>query len=298
MSEPGSPSLEQLKVFLSVIDAGGFAAAARRLGRATSAVNYQVEALEAQLGLQLFDRHATRRPVLSAAGRALQAEACAVLQGVDALKAKARGLLAGLEAEVSLVVDVMLPTRRLVDAAQAFQAAFPTVALRLHVESLGAVAERVREGSAAIGVGGPLQGSGHDLTWIGVGEVELTPVAAPDHPLARAGTIMPGEARDHIQLVLSDRSSLTRDQDFGVLGRQTWRLADLSAKHALLLAAVGWGSMPAPMVEADLAAGRLVALPLPDWPAHRYPFHLFHRADTPPGPAARWLIERFMGQDT
>jgi hypothetical protein len=30
-----------------------------------------------------------------------------------------------------------------------------------------------------------------------------------------------------------------------VVGTKSWRLADLGAKHALLLAGVGWGNMPA-----------------------------------------------------
>jgi len=52
------------------------------------------------------------------------------------LRAKLKGMLNGLEAEVALVVDVMLPTERLVDAIRAFEREFPTVALRLHVEAL------------------------------------------------------------------------------------------------------------------------------------------------------------------
>ena len=51
------------------------------------------------------------------------------------LRAKLMGMLDGLEAEVALVVDVMLPTERLVDAMQAFEREFPTVALRLHVQA-------------------------------------------------------------------------------------------------------------------------------------------------------------------
>ena len=296
MVEPRSPTLDQLEVFLAVVETGGFAAAARRLGRVTSAISYQIDTLEAQLGVALFDRSATRRPELSVAGKALLPEARAVTDGVDALKSKARGLIAGLEAEVSLVVDVMLPSWRLVEAARGFQAAFPTVPLRLRVEGLGAVGQLVLDGEVTIGVSGPIEGLGQDLVWIGVGDVELTPVAAPDHPLARMTAIAPGEARDHIQLVLSDRSPLTQGQDFGVLARNTWRLGDLSAKHALLLAGVGWGSMPRAMVERDLQEGRLVTLALPEWPGHVYQFHLIHRADTPPGPAARWLIETLVGQ--
>lgn len=57
-------------------------------------------------------------------------------------------------------------------------------------------------------------------------------------------------------MVLTDRSSLTEGDDFGVLGARSWRLADLGAKHALLMAGVGWGNMPEPIVRDDLAAGR------------------------------------------
>ena len=51
MQGPGLPSLDQLKVFLTVVETGSFAAAGRRLRRATSAVSYSVANLEQQLGV-------------------------------------------------------------------------------------------------------------------------------------------------------------------------------------------------------------------------------------------------------
>jgi DNA-binding transcriptional LysR family regulator len=81
-----------------------------------------------------------------------------------------------------------------------------------------------------------------------------------------------------------------------VFARRTWRLADLGAKHALLLAGVGWGSMPDPVVRGDIEAGRLVELDLGDWRDAVYMMNAIHRGDRPPGPATRWLIERFAGQ--
>ena len=296
MSEPGSPSLSQLQVLLTVVDAGSFAAAARRLNRATSAITYAIDNLEAQLGLPLFDRVATRKPELTQAGRAVVAEARMVTHGVDMLRAKVKGLLEGLEAEISLAVDVMLPTSRLVDALQAFQTTFPTVPLRLHVETLGAVTQLVRDREATVGISGPLHVDVAGLEHIAIGGVRLVPVAAPFHPLARLRTLTPGAARNHIQLVLTDRSKLTEGQDFGVFSMKTWRLADLGAKHALLLAGVGWGNMPAPMVQGDLDAGRLIRLALPEWSEDTYPLKILYRTDAPPGPAAQWLIERFKNQ--
>jgi DNA-binding transcriptional LysR family regulator len=123
--------------------------------------------------------------------------------------------------------------------------------------------------------------------------VQLVPVAAPRHPLAVSRRRIPlTELRDHVQLVLTDRSSLTEGRDFAVFALRTWRLGDLGAKHALLRAGLGWGSMPEAMVAEDIAAGRLVRLILEDLDAEPYPQYLIHRTDTPPGPAARWLAER------
>jgi DNA-binding transcriptional LysR family regulator len=70
----------------------------------------------------------------------------------------------------------------------------------------------------------------------------------------------------------------------------------LGSKHTLLKEGIGWGNMPLPMVESDLAAGRLVRLDLPDVRGGVYSLEAIYRAATPPGPAATWLIERFKSQ--
>lgn len=296
MANPGTPTLDQLRVFLTVVETGSFAGAARQLGRATSVISYAVANLEAQLGLALFDREATRKPRLTVAGRAVLAEARTVAHGIDGLRAKVRGLLGGLEAEINLAVDVMLPTSRVVEALTAFQREFPTVALRLHVEALGAVAQLVLDRTAVLGVSGPLASGIDGLERVEVGMVELVPVARPDHPLAGAAGAAPGAARDHVQLVLTDRSTLTEGRDFAVVSTRTWRLADLGAKHALLLAGLGWGNMPAPMVADDLRMGRLVRLRLAAGAAEPYRFQAIYRTETPPGPAGAWLLARLLDQ--
>jgi len=293
-TDPGTPTLDQLRVFLTVVDA--VAAAARRLGRATSVVSYAISNLEAQLGVLLFDRQSTRKPQLTEAGRAVLSEARTITNGINGLRAKVRGLLQGLEAEIHLVLDVMLPAARVVDALKAFRAEFPTVSLRLYIEALGTVREMVLDRTATIGVCGPLDVEIAGLERIGIGSVELIPVAAPDHQLALADRNPPGAGRDHIQLVLTDRSRLSDGQDRGVIGTQTWRLADLGSKHMLLREGIGWGYMPEPMVRDDLEGGRLVQLDLPEYKDGLLRLHAIHRTDTPPGPAGSWLIARFVAQ--
>lgn len=294
MSNPGTPTFDQLRIFLAIVDTGSFAAAGRKLHRAVSVISYGIANLEAQLGLTLFEREGTRKPQLTVAGRALLAEVRTISAGIDGLRAKVKGLLDGLEAEVDLAVDVMLPAHRLGRVLREFAQEFPTVQLRLHVEALGAITALVLDGAATIGVSGPLALGVDGLEAVAAGSTLMVPVAAPDHPLGQMRVVPPGVAREHTQLVLSDRSRFTHGRDFAVLSPKTWRLADLSAKHALLREGVGWGNMPLPMVEADIAEGTLVRLTLPDHTGGRYRLSGIWRRDTPPGPAAAWLLDRFV----
>ncbi|MGA1807331.1 MULTISPECIES: LysR family transcriptional regulator [Sphingobium] len=294
MNNPGTPTFDQLRIFLTIVDTGSFAAAGRKLNRAVSVISYGIANLEAQLGVLLFEREGTRKPQLTVAGRALLAEARSIAHGMDGLRAKVKGLLDGLEAEVNLAVDVMLPAERLGKVLRAFAKEFPTVQLRLHAEALGAIVAMVLDRGAVIGISGPLSAGVEGIESMSAGLVPMVPVAAPDHPLGRMEVIAPGAGRDYTQLVLTDRSRFTEGRDFSVASPKTWRLADLGAKHALLREGIGWGNMPLPMIEADLVAGTLVRLAMPDHPGGTYRFSGIWRRDTPPGPAASWLIEQFV----
>jgi len=294
VSNPGTPTLDQLRILLAIVDTGSFAAAGRKLGRAVSVISYGIGNLEAQLGLTLFEREGTRRPKLTVAGRAVLTEARSVAQGIDGLRATVKGLLGGLEAEVDLAVDVMLPAERLGQVLRDFAAQFPTVQLRLHVEALGAVTAMVLDGTSIIGLSGPLSSGVVGIESRLAGSVAMVPVAAPDHPLGRMAQIPPGAGREHIQLVLTDRSRFTEGQDYSVVSPKTWRLADLGAKHALLRQGIGWGNMPLQMIEPDLVSGALVRLAMPDHVGGTYRFAGIWRRDTPPGPAASWLLDQFV----
>lgn len=293
MRGPAVPSIDQLLVLLAVEEEGSFTAAARRLGRATSAISYAIDTLEQQLGLPLFDRGTTRKPRLTREGEAVVSEAKAVAFSVETLRARVRGFLDDLEPEVSLVVDSLLPTGRLTRLLRHFNDKFPTVPIRLLVETLGGVERALRDDHARIGVGSQLHMTMTGFRRVDIEAVRLIPVAAPGHPLARVTRAAPREASDFIQLILSERPAAD-GRDFGVVSLNSWRIGDLAAKHALLLAGLGWGGMPEPVVRADIEAGRLVRLELRNWRGGEYNLQAVHKVDTPPGPAGRWLIERLV----
>ena len=291
-------TIDQLRVFRRVVEAGSFSAAARAMHRAQSAITYAVQKLEDQLGTPLFDRSGYR-PVLSDAGRALLPRATRILDELAAFKSQAAAIAGGLEPEVSLVVDPLFSTERLMRALTEFQQRFPAVQLRVYVESLGASVQAVLDGKADLGIALEFAAASGDLGTLPLGEVELVPVAAPAHPLARMkGRIPPEALRDEVQLVLTDRSALTQGKDFSVFSTRTWRLADLGARHEMLLAGLGWGSMPLHMVDGDLAAGRLKRLDIrrPDGVTKlpRPAVVLARRKDKVLGPAGEWLAGRLV----
>jgi len=298
MPQP-APSFDQLQVMLVVVEAGSFSGAARRLNRAQSAVTYAIQRLEEQLGAPLFDRSAYR-PTLTEAGRTLLPRARLIADEMHALIDHAQGIAAGLEPELTLIVDAMFPMCVLLDALRTFGQRFPSVPPRIYVETLGGASELVLNGTCAIGLLMSFGSEFEPLQRRHLLDITLIHVAAPTHPLGRIeGPLSREELRRHVQLVLSDRSGLTGNRDYGVLSPQTWRLADLGAKHAMLTAGLGWGSMPEHLVADDLAAGRLKRLTIhsdkDDDPIVILPVCTAYRRDRPPGPAGRWLLAHMAG---
>jgi DNA-binding transcriptional LysR family regulator len=286
-------SLDHLRTFVAAADHGSFSAAGRAIGRAQSVVSQTIANLEAQLGVKLFER-VGRYPQLTLEGVHLLGDARQVVTDAEALKAKARSFSAGLEPELAIVVDVMFPQACLTDALKQFKEQFPSTPLRLHVEALGRVAELVLTGQCSLGITGTLPFLPPGLTAERMFSEEIVTVVAPKSPLAgRHGLVALRDLLGETQLVITDRSALTDGVDYGVQGKNIWRLADLGAKHAFLRAGLGWGHMPRWLVNDDLKDGRLVQIALEGPSAGMMPFQAVYPAERLPGPAGRWLIARF-----
>jgi len=284
-------SLDQIRIFIAAADTGSFSAAARRLNRAQSVVSQTIANLEVQLRIPLFDRDG-RYPRLTEQGRQMLADARSVAAGIDQLKARAKGMAEGLEPELAVVIDVMFPMVVLTRAVAEFGSVFPGTPLRVYVEALGGVAQSVLDRTCGLGVIGSLPVQTPELVNERLIGVEMVIVAAATHPLgALRGPIRTAEFAKHIQLVLTDRTTLSQGREFAVLSPRTWRLADLGAKHEFLRANLGWGGMPLHRVERDLADGTLVRLQPEDAVADLVmAMSAIYRTDSPPGPAGRWLI--------
>jgi DNA-binding transcriptional LysR family regulator len=286
-------SLDQLRMLIAIADTGSFTAAAKRLQRAQSAVSHAIAGLETQLGLKLFDR-STKVPRLTAAGHAVIEDARVVIARVDKLKARARGLASGLEADLTLATSVVIPREALIATMTAFRDAFPTVSLRLFVEEVGGAPQLIADGTADLGfVGTPsLRATPADgIERVAIGFVDIVTVCAPTHPLAQhIGLVAETELLDHRQLVPTSRASPRYPNR---MVQDVWEVADLGVRHDMLKAGLGWGTIPIYRVSGDLAAGTLVQIEIAARPddAMRVPLFAIHQLTHPLGPAQLWLID-------
>lgn len=289
-----NPTLDQLQVFLAVAETGSFSAASRALNRAQSVVSYTISNLEGQLEVPLFERGGSRQPKLTEAGKAMLTDARRIVADLQVMRARAKSIRQGLEAEVSLAISVMVPSEALVSVLREVREKFPTVSLNLNVGELGMVMDMAASGKADIGVGGALLKHDDTITAEKIGHSFMVPVAAPNHPLGELRRPLNlADVREEVQLVVTDASGLTNGRHFNVLSYKTWRVSDIATKHQLIRGGLGWGGLPASLVRRDLRDGRLVALQLDAYEQGEYPLYALRRTANPPGPAASWLIEAF-----
>lgn len=293
----GNLSLDQLRVLVTIADAGSFSAAGRKLGRVQSAISQSVSTLEALQGVALFDRD-SHRPRLTEVGRVLVNQARLVLASATRFEAVAAGTRAGLEAELALAIDPLVPTASLIDSLRALSETFPDLPVSFSTEGLGGSLRRLRSGSAALAICLLLPDVPEDMIAYPLLRVGMQPVVAPGHPLAsldRAAT--EGDLEPHVQLVLSDPVD-PGGAAYGLSSARLWRFVDLSRRLDFLLAGFGWCRMPLHLVEGAITKGELVALRIE---ADRAPgdglvIYAAHRRDRALGPAGRWLLDRLRQQ--
>lgn len=258
-------TLDQFTVFLAIVEEGSFAAAARKLGRAQSAVTYAIQKLEDQTGVALFDR-ANYRPTLTEEGRALLPRVRRIMDDLAEFRVQAQAVSKGVEAELILLIESFLSLPMFADKLHRFHLEFPMVQLRIIAVKPQDASQQLAEYQADLGLFLMSPDPEPDLESRSVTRLDLIAVATPDHPLAQLPPNFPKEAmRDHLQIVVSNPKAASNAREYGVIGVNQWHVSEVRLRYDLIKEGIGWGSLPRPMVEADLAQGKLVELHPDQW---------------------------------
>ncbi len=126
--------LTSMRVFLKVIDEGGFAAAARALDMSSAGVTRQIADLEDYLGTRLLHR-TTRRVSLSPAGETYLGRVRVILQDIDEAHEVASSQTHGLTGELRVLAPPVLATHVLAPLLAGFGTEYPHITLNIDVES-------------------------------------------------------------------------------------------------------------------------------------------------------------------
>jgi LysR family transcriptional regulator (chromosome initiation inhibitor) len=246
----------QLEALVAIADHGSFDAAARRLHITPSAVSQRIRALEGATGQVLISRGTPCRPTphgewlvrLGRQTRLLYDEASQALTGATAVE-----LPIAVNAD-SLAVwfhDVLTQVAR-----------WDSTAIRLLVEDQGHSQELLRRGDVLAAVTSdpaPVQG----CTAEPLGALRYVPAAAPwfadrwrrgDSPDWAAMPVVIFGAKDDLQYRLLRRHGVGEPPP---VVHQVPASADF---YQAVLVGLGWGMLPQPQADPDLAAGRLALL--------------------------------------
>ncbi len=288
----GALAPDQLRVLVAIADAGSFSAAGRALGRVQSAIGQSIASLEAVQGVEIFDRSGYR-PVLTETGRILVDQARLVLTSATRFKTVAANTRGGLEPELTLAIDPLLPSAPLIVALRDLSETYPDLPISFSTEGPGGSLRRLRDGTASLGISTLLPSVPDDVVAYPLLRTVMRPVVASGHPLASLGRpVTAADLATHVQLVLSDPVE-PNGPNYGLASARLWSFADLNRRFHSLLAGFGWFRMPDHLVAHALTDGRLVALKTENDTAAPVGLTIYaaHRRDSALGPAALRLLD-------
>ncbi len=253
------PNIDQLRAFVLAADLGSFSAAARRLGKAQSAVSTAVSNLEIDADVVLFDR-THRNPELTESGQSLLTFARGVLLGCQEFNAKATSLSEGVEDQLCLALEQGVLMQPLLSLLSDFADEFPQVAIEILDPGPNDVASLLKDGRADLGLMAEQESYPQGFQFRGVGHMQLVPVCGRDHPLAKLETVTYGDLRRYRQLIPHSRSLLPQSYLGERKSASVWYAESPFLILELLPEGLGWAELPAPVVAEGLSSGQLVHL--------------------------------------
>ncbi|RLQ88434.1 LysR family transcriptional regulator [Notoacmeibacter ruber] len=126
-------TLTRMRAFIDVVDAEGFSAAARRIGRSKALLSKYVRELEDEVGALLLNR-TTRQFSLTDAGHAYYGRAVEIISDIDSLRDSVRDASGEVGGRLRLTAPRSYADAVIGDSLIAFAKAFPDVKLDVHLE--------------------------------------------------------------------------------------------------------------------------------------------------------------------
>ena len=194
--------VHQLRYVCAIADTGNFSRAAERCKVAQPSLSQQVQKLEDDLGVKLFDRLG-RSIRLTEAGRAFIPRARAILEQMDAARTSAADKNADLRGSVTVGVIPTVAPYRMPGYAASFTKKFPDAKLRIIEDTTSVLVQGLRDLSIDVAILAlPLRLK--DLELFPIRTEPLFAVLRKNHPRARAKSLALKDLRGESFVMLRD----------------------------------------------------------------------------------------------
>ncbi|MDF2178485.1 LysR family transcriptional regulator [Aliiglaciecola sp. CAU 1673] len=249
-------SLEQLKTFVLVAEVGSFSQAGRKLGKAQSAVSLQIQNLELDLNIQLFDRSG-RYPKLTPEGEVMLEEARYMLARARHMNDLATSLQRHRLTELVIAADEMALQPDFDPILCRLAGAFPQLKVTLRYPVLADVAHTLQAEQAHFGISLHMPRQYGDLEVLQYQPTRLIYVAAAGHPLAQEAMLTVDQLSRHRQILVSARNQQGSDWQ---AAPSCWFVENIWGAVELCKTGVGWTIVPQYAARNAIAEGKLVHL--------------------------------------
>ncbi len=259
--------IRQLKTFQTVATLLSFTQAAIQLNYAQSSISAQIQMLEEELGVKLFDRMG-RRILLTDAGDRLLQYACKIID----LEEETRTEVAeAKEPRGSLTIRIpeSFGVHRLPLVLKRFKARFPKVRLRFITCTHDGLQEDLRKGVTDLAfILAESISAGNLMTEV-LGVESIVIVAAPDHPLTAKPIVKIKDLEGETILISKVDCSYLKSFQRLLLQKKVHpgNLLELNSVATIkqcIKEGIGITAIPRIAVQNELDQGHLVALPLED----------------------------------
>ncbi|MCB6184812.1 LysR family transcriptional regulator [Leeia sp. TBRC 13508] len=279
-------TLDQLVTFVTTVDSGSFSAAARKLGRAQSAISTAIGLLESSLGVSLFDR-STKIPTLTNQGKSLLPEAREILRQCDALNNQALILGQAEVGRVTFAMDEGLPYPPALALLSALAKPYPQIELNVLHGSQENIVDWLQTNQADIALGFHRKPVPPTIESVPVSAVPRIMVCGHEHPLAGKPKIQRRQLARYRQLILSP-NQVDEDEEERI-SPQVWRANSLYAVAELARLNLGWGVLPVNIVQYPTLDGKLVELSSTDLFFPALEVRLYWRSGQGESEVLRWI---------
>jgi DNA-binding transcriptional LysR family regulator len=253
-------TLDAWEILQTVVQLGGFAAAAGKLNRSQSTISYAIGRLQEQLGVRLFEIHG-RKAQLTEIGRVLLADAEPHLGGFHQLEQRARLMASGGASEVRLSVDSIFPNGNLFDALASFSRSFPHVRPKLRQGTFLSADSEFSLHNAQLCVTGLMS---RELFVKPILVIAMIAVARRDHPLmSKRHRLSRSDLMQHMLVTIEGAASGSLKHQPWLPAQRIFPVGTIDSAIAAVRSGLCFGWLPKYRIQPELDSGDFVALPLP-----------------------------------